>query len=89
MRPRPLTDPLAKTAQALPEALDREHALLPLLRRLGVPENELAVLRGDEQLLEILAREAQNPAALESRAAFEQVLASHRARLARVASREG
>ncbi|MBL8955095.1 MAG: hypothetical protein JNK82_30240 [Myxococcaceae bacterium] len=62
----------------LPGALDREHALLPVLRRLGVCDDELRVLEGDAHLLRILA-EAHEADAL------EEVLSWHRARLARVA----
>jgi len=61
----------------LPAALEREHALLPVLRRLGVPESELRVLEGDEHLLRILAE-------AHARDELEQVLKWHRARLARV-----
>ena len=61
----------------LPAALEREHALLPVLRRLGVPESELKVLEGDEHLLRILADAHASDE-------LEQVLAWHRARLLRV-----
>ncbi len=62
----------------LPELLQRERALLPMLKRLGAPDSELEVLRGDEQLLEILA---EDPAA---KADLERVMHWHRERLKRV-----
>ncbi len=68
-----------KTLDDLPGALEREHALLPVLRRLGVPEAELRVLEGDEHLLRILAEAHE-------RDELEQVLKWHASRLARVAS---
>ena len=62
----------------LPQLLERERALLPMLKRLGAAESDLEVLRGDEQLLEILA---EDPAA---RAELERVMQWHRERLKRV-----
>lgn len=49
-----------------------------MLKRLGAPESDLEVLRGDEQLLEILA---EDPA---SKAELERVMAWHRDRLKRI-----
>lgn len=49
-----------------------------MLKRLGAPESDLQVLRGDEQLLEILA---EDPAAS---AELERVMAWHRERLKRI-----
>ncbi len=72
-------------ARELPAALEREHALLPLLRRLGVPEAELRVLEGDEHLLRILAQAAKDATDPSARRELEEVLAWHAARLARVA----
>ena len=62
----------------LPQLLERERALLPMLERLGAPASELEILRGDEQLLEILAAD---PIA---KAELERVMAGHRERLKRV-----
>ena len=62
----------------LPQLLERERQLLPMLKRLGAPESELEVLRGDEQLLEILA---EDPAA---KADLERVMHWHRERLKRI-----
>lgn len=62
----------------LPQALQKERALLPMLKRLGAPQSELEVLRGDEQLLEILA---EDPTA---KAELERVMAWHRERLKRL-----
>ena len=62
----------------LPELLERERELLPMLESLGAPHSELEVLRGDEQLLQILA---EDPA---SEAELERVMAWHRDRLKRV-----
>ena len=62
----------------LPQLLERERQLLPMLKRLGAPQSDLEVLRGDEQLLEILA---EDPAAS---AELERVMAWHRERLKRI-----
>ena len=71
-----VTDP--SMSEDLPQLLERERSLLPMLKRLGAPESELEVLRGDEQLLEILA---EDPSA---QAELERVMAWHRERLKRV-----
>jgi phytoene/squalene synthetase len=76
---------LSRLVRDLPEALEREKALLPALQRLGVSEDELRVLEGDEHLLRILAEEAQTATSPEARAELERVVRWHAARLARVA----
>lgn len=65
-------------SENLPQLLERERELLPMLKRLGAPQSELEVLRGDEHLLEILA---EDPA---SKPELERVMAWHRERLKRV-----
>ena len=63
----------------LPQLLERERELLPMLKKLGASDDDLKVLRGDEQLLAILAEEEPG-----SKAELERVMAWHRARLQRV-----
>ena len=58
----------------LPDALEREHALLPALQRLGVPDDELRVLEGDEHLLRILAEEARTTTSRAARRELERVV---------------
>jgi hypothetical protein len=79
------TQQLSTLVRALPGALEREHALLPALQRLGVPEDELRVLEGDEHLLRILAEEARTTTSRSARRDLERVIRWHAARLARVA----
>jgi len=76
---------LTALVRELPDALDREEALLPALERLGVSEDELKVLQGDEHLLRILAEEARTTADPATKAELERVMRWHAARLARVA----
>ncbi|MBK7860847.1 MAG: hypothetical protein IPJ65_20040 [Archangiaceae bacterium] len=65
-------------ADDLPDLMEREKLLLPMLERLGASKEELEVLRGDEQLLQILAEDPN------AKAELERVLTWHRERLKRV-----
>ncbi|MBL8954025.1 MAG: hypothetical protein JNK82_24825 [Myxococcaceae bacterium] len=76
---------VAQLARDLPDALDREEALLPALKRLGVSDAELDVLRADEHLLRILAEEARDTTDEAARQELERVMKWHAKRLARVA----
>ncbi len=79
-----MSEDTEKLARDLPDALDREEALLPALKRLGVSNDELEVLRGDEHLLRILAEEARSTTDESAKADLERVMKWHAARLARV-----
>jgi hypothetical protein len=65
-------------SEDLPQLLERERQLLSALERLGAPPDEIEVLRGDEQLLKILA---EDPGASPE---LRQVMGWHRDRLRRV-----
>lgn len=82
---RKKSERFATMVRELPEALEREHALLPALQRLGVPEDEIKVLEGDEHLLRILAEEARATTDPKARRELERVVRWHAARLQRVA----
>jgi hypothetical protein len=83
--PNPSAEQIADFARGLPQALRREHELLAALYRLGISEDELRVLEGDEHLLKILAEESAQGSTEEARRELLRVLRWHEARLSRVA----
>jgi hypothetical protein len=69
----------------LPQRIERERSMLPMLTGLGVDASEIQMLRGDQQLIGILAEDClrANEAAWGE---LQTVLGWHRARLERLAS---
>ncbi len=84
-RGAPVTEHRVELARCLSERIAREREMLPILSDLGVDAAQIRVLRGDQQLMEILAEDCLH-ADDAAWGDLQTVLVWHQARLERLTS---